>query len=124
MKNESDLSAGYADISAELDRAIAKFQEWPSDPLHAAAVVMEEAGELVKAVLEACYEPHKSNPADVRTEAIQVAAMAMRFLRSMNEYKFQAGVQHRQKWGCAACDRGDYMLGHADTCEQNGGDHE
>ena len=73
MKNESDLSAGYADISAELDRAIVKFREWPTDPLHAASVVMEEAGELVKAVLESCYEPHKSSPADVRAEGIRVS---------------------------------------------------
>ena len=83
-------------IYAELERAIAKFPTWPTDPLHAIAVVNEEVGEAVKAVLQAVYEPHKSGPDEVRAEAIQAAAMAIRFVRSLDAYVYTAGPQHKQ----------------------------
>jgi NTP pyrophosphatase (non-canonical NTP hydrolase) len=81
------------EIVAELDRAIAKFPEWPTDPLHAVAVIGEEFGELTKAVLQHTYEPHKSTGADVRTEAIQTAAMAVRFVANLDAYRFQCCEQ-------------------------------
>jgi len=83
-------------VLAEVSAATTKFPTWPTDPLHAMAVVGEEVGELQKAVLQAVYEPHKSNPDDVRAEAIQVAAMAFRFLLSLDEYKYEPGIQHQQ----------------------------
>ena len=89
-----------ARIHAELVRAKRKFPQWPTDPVHAAAIVSEEAGELVRAVNEACYEPHKTNPArpldDVITEAIQLGAMVRRFLESAGHYKVAPGPQHDQ----------------------------
>lgn len=60
---------------------------------------MEESGELGKAVNEAVYEPHKSTPDDVKAEAIQTAAMAIRFLRSMHCYEWTPGKQHKQEDG-------------------------
>lgn len=81
----------------ELERATSKFPTWPTDPLHAVAVVSEEAGELVKAVLQAAYEPHKSTPEDVATEAIQTAAMALRFIDSLPRYAYARGEQHSQQ---------------------------
>lgn len=83
-------------VLAELERATRKFPTWPTDPLHASGVVMEESGELAKAVLQAVYEPHKSTIEDVRTEAIQTAAMAIRFLKSMYIYSWAKGEQHSQ----------------------------
>lgn len=83
-------------IYAELDKALAKFPTWPTDPLHAVGVVGEEYGELVKAVLQLTYEPHKCSMDDVREEAIQTAAMAIRFVRSLDAYQFKAGEQHKQ----------------------------
>lgn len=83
-------------VLAEVMAATTKFPTWPTDPLHAFAVVGEEVGELQKAILQAVYEPHKSNPDDVRAEAIQVAAMAFRFLLSLDEYKYEGGEQHQQ----------------------------
>ncbi len=98
---ESSLTRGFTEligeVMAECDRARRKFPSWPHDPIHAAAVVFEEAGELQKAVLEHTYEPHKSNLDDVRDEAIQTAAMALRFLRSLDEYRFQPAEQHEQR---------------------------
>jgi NTP pyrophosphatase (non-canonical NTP hydrolase) len=84
-------------VLAELDRATRKFPTWPTDPLHAVAVLGEEAGELTKAVLQAVYEPHKSTPEDVATEAIQTAAMALRFIDSLPRYVYARGEQHSQQ---------------------------
>jgi len=109
----------FAAVWRELDRARVKFPTWPTDPLHALAVLQEEVGELQKAVLERCYEFDKSSMDDVRTEAVQTAAMALRFLASLPVYDFRPGEQHKQKVACAACDRGDFQLGHADGCAAN-----
>ncbi len=85
------------DVSEELARAVAKFPTWPTDPIHAAAVVAEECGELQKATLQHAYEPHKSTLEDVREEAMQTAAMAVRFLMSIDQYVFARCEQHRQQ---------------------------
>lgn len=84
-------------IAAELQRAVAKFPTWPTDPFHALAVLGEEYGELQKAVLQRTYEPHKGVAMeDIRSEAIQTAAMAIRWITSIDLYRFEAGEQHAQ----------------------------
>ena len=83
-------------IAAELVRAKRKFPQWPTDPVHAAAIVSEEAGELVRAVNEACYEPHKGGFGAAITEAIQLGAVVRRFLESAGHYKVAPGLQHDQ----------------------------
>lgn len=83
-------------VMAEVFKATTKFPTWPTDPLHALAVLGEEFGELTQAVLQSTYEPHKSNPDDVKTEAIQTAAMALRFLMSLDRYQYTHGEQHLQ----------------------------
>ena len=67
-------------VVGEYWRACGKFTAWPTDPVHAAAVVQEEAGELVRACLQMTYEPHKVSREAVLLEAIQTAAMAVRFI--------------------------------------------
>jgi NTP pyrophosphatase (non-canonical NTP hydrolase) len=84
------------EIAAEIRAATQKFPEWPTDPIHAAGVVLEESGELAKAVLQETYEPHKQARDAVRKEAIQTAAMAIRFLLSIDRYQFAPSAQHRQ----------------------------
>ncbi|MBT9516737.1 MAG: hypothetical protein IV112_08595 [Methyloversatilis discipulorum] len=84
-------------ILDELRRAVTKFPTWPTDPLHALAVLGEEFGELTKATLQTTYEPHKSSHDDVRTEAIQTAAMALRFVISLERYEYTQGIQHQQE---------------------------
>ena len=83
-------------ILEELRRAVSKFPTWPTDPLHAIAVLGEEFGELTKATLQTTYESHKSNRDDVRTEAIQTAAMALRFVISLDRYEYAHCTQHEQ----------------------------
>jgi NTP pyrophosphatase (non-canonical NTP hydrolase) len=84
------------DVIAELHKALRKFPTWPTDPLHALAVLGEEFGELTKAILQLVYEPHKSTADDVRMEAIQTAAMALRLLVSLDQYEYKRGAQHTQ----------------------------
>lgn len=74
------------------------------DPLHALAVLGEEFGELTKDVLQMTYEPGKTNAENVRKEAIQTAAMALRFVASLDAYIYKAGEQHRQEQWKAAQD--------------------
>lgn len=106
MPNDPIQPASVNDIMHEVARATEKFPTWPTDPLHAVAVLGEEYGELVKAVLQSVYEPHKSSPADVREEAIQCAAMAVRFCMSLAVYSYTPGVQHMQAKYCDYCGAG------------------
>lgn len=84
------------DVIVELHKAMRKFPTWPTDPLHALAVLGEEFGELNKAMLQLVYEPHKTSPHEVRLEAVQTAAMALRLLVSLDAYEYKRGDQHAQ----------------------------
>lgn len=85
------------EVINEVAKATQKFPTWPNDPIHAVAVLGEEYGELNKAVLQLVYEPHKSTAEDVKEEAIQTAAMAIRFLLSLDAYEYRRCDQHKQK---------------------------
>lgn len=85
------------EVTDELERAIDKFPQYPTDPLHALAILGEEYGELNKAVLQNTYEPHKTSLEEIRMEAIQTAAMAIRFIVSLEDYKYEQSAQHEQK---------------------------
>ncbi len=65
-------------VRCEMERARAKFPDWPRDGIHAAAIVCEEAGELIRAALRHRYEGGSTE--DMREEALHVAATACRFL--------------------------------------------
>lgn len=84
------------EVLAELKRATTKFPRWPTDPLHALAVLGEEYGELNKAMLQLTYEPHKTSLEEVRMEAIQTAAMALRLAKSLDRYEYKPAEQHKQ----------------------------
>ena len=83
-------------VLTEVEKATNKFPTWPTDPLHALAVLGEEFGELNKEVLQMCYEPWKTSHADIETEAIQTAAMSLRFLLSLKTYRYRPREQHSQ----------------------------
>jgi hypothetical protein len=86
-------------ILDELKSATDKFPSWPDDPLHALAVLSEEYGELAKGMLQLTYEPHKTNKDQVRSEAIQVAAMSIRLILSLDKYNYKRSLQHIQMVG-------------------------
>lgn len=74
-------------IEVELDLALEKWPDWPADPIHAAAVVAEEAGELVQAALDATYSADSDlENTKLQTEAAQVGAMAIRMLMGIDRY--------------------------------------
>lgn len=68
----------FIEVVAELDRAEKKFPSFPEDNVHRAAVVAEEAGELVRAALQHEYEVDRLD--DMRKQAVQTAAMGVRFV--------------------------------------------
>jgi hypothetical protein len=70
------------EIGAELDRARQIHPEWPRDQIHAAAIVAEESGELIRAAINREYGRgvHAADDLEMRTEAIHTAATAIRFL--------------------------------------------
>jgi len=67
-----------AAVEAEIDRATATWKGWPRDPVHAAGVVAEEAGELMQAAMNHTYT--WGNADHMMTEAVQTAATAIRFI--------------------------------------------
>ena len=77
-------------IRTEVSRASELHPNWPIDPIHAMAVLGEEYGELNKALLQYTYEPHKNVTFDdIQEEAVQTAAMAIRFLVNLESYNFK-----------------------------------
>jgi len=73
------------DIMDEVARAVDKFPRWPTNPFHALAILGEEKGELDKSVVQWVGEARKGvTEGDVRAEAVQTAAMAVRFLVSLD----------------------------------------
>lgn len=105
------MKALIEEIAREVERASRKFPTWPTDPLHALAVLGEEFGELTKDVLQLTYEPHKTNAANVRQEAIQTAAMALRFAASLDAYEYRPGGQHSQGVAPKSASEGDQYIG-------------
>ncbi len=71
-------------IEHELSKAKSKWPNWVDDPVHAAGIVNEEAGELMQAALDFCYS--KGDIENMRREAAQVGAMAIRVLEGIDEY--------------------------------------
>lgn len=87
----TDRERVIQDVFTELSRAEAKFPGFPTDPVHAAAIVVEEAGELQQAALEHTYEGGELE--QVRNEAVQTAAMALRFLFNFKSYRRRPSEQ-------------------------------
>lgn len=87
-QSEGDVPYWIFDqIVRELKRAEAKHPDFiDDDPIHAAAVVAEEAGELIRASLHLHYEG--GNMAECQKEAIQTAVTAIRFLKTYGDLKF------------------------------------
>lgn len=97
LKESKKEGVDFSCVFNELEKAMTKFSTWPTDPIHALAVLGEEFGELTKEVLQLTYEPHKSSKELVKKEAIQCAAMSLRFVFSLDLYEYKTSSQHSQK---------------------------
>ncbi len=78
-------------IMKELRAAEEKHPHFPVDVIHASAIVAEEAGELCAAALQVTYE--EGTWEHVVKEAIQTAAMGIRFLLNINKLKVRKSKQ-------------------------------
>lgn len=72
------LAAMWDLFLQELIRAEKKHPSWPGDAIHQAAIVAEEAGELIQASIDRTY--FNGTDANIEKEAVQTAAMVMRLL--------------------------------------------
>ena len=79
MKLENVLSM----IMAECDRAERIHPVWPKNLIHAGMIVSEESGELCQSILN--HNERKGSKQAIITEAIHTAAMAIRFLKNIND---------------------------------------
>jgi hypothetical protein len=71
----------YSELNKELDRAEKIHPDWPNDIVYQVAIVSEESGELLKAVLD--FKSNKAPSDDIIKEAIQTGAMILRFLKNI-----------------------------------------
>jgi len=79
-------------ILAELERAETLHPIFPIDKIHAAAIVSEESGELVQACNDYVFDKVSLPPKTreeyfkllMTEEAVQIGAMAIRFLINMD----------------------------------------
>ena len=68
-------------VITELDNAEKIHPIWPDDLIHAAAILIEEAGEVIRSALD--YYNGKVSISKIRNETIQTAAMAFRLLKNL-----------------------------------------
>lgn len=73
------------EIKREIRLAEHKHPNWPTDPIHAAAIVAEESGELIQSAIQFKNEGGSINA--IEREGIQTAATAIRFLQNISSYK-------------------------------------
>jgi len=81
----------FAEVEEEILSAERKFPTFPTDVIHASAIVNEEAGELSAAALQVTYEGNTWE--HVRLEAVQTAAMAVRFLLMFKDLESRESSQ-------------------------------
>ena len=74
-------------VFRELGAAEVKHPGWPVDPVHAAAILGEEAGELLQAALDFTYQGGNFELGRMKKEAAQCAAMGIRFLMGFDRYE-------------------------------------
>ena len=77
------IEIALAQIFSEVERAEKLHPDWPTDPIHQAAVVTEEAGELLQACLN--RDEQKGTKRQMIIEATHTAATAIRFLKNIVE---------------------------------------
>jgi len=70
-------------VMAEIERAEKLHPVWPRDLIHAGMLCAEECGEMSKAILD--HDERKGSKAAIITEAVHIAATAIRLLKNIAE---------------------------------------
>ena len=81
LNSTLDRLQKYEPVDRELNRAKKKHPIYPADMFQQVAIMQEEAGEVVKAVLH--YHHEKGTLDHIKEELIQTAAMCMRMLENL-----------------------------------------
>jgi hypothetical protein len=87
---KGDVGQIFREVVDELKKAKRKFPQWPVHIVARAAIVGEEAGELIRASLHHKYESKNAEQEsewmkEMEKEAIQCAAMCIRFIESLRK---------------------------------------
>lgn len=90
-----DVLSIFDEVREELESAKLKHPQFPLDIIHGAAVIVEEAGEIVKASLQWTYEDGKM--IEVYQETLQTAAMCFRLLENISNMKTLKCYQLKMK---------------------------
>lgn len=86
-----EIAATIVSILSELSRAEVKHPTWPVDNVKRAAIVCEEAGEVIREAN--LLDEGKGSLSDLKIELIQCAGTCIRMLNEMNEdYKEMPGI--------------------------------
>ena len=80
MNEQSRVLGIWIDVWEEVTRAQRIFPWWPEDVAHGAAIVVEEAGEILKDANSIRWTQKGVTPKELRIELIQTMAMCMRML--------------------------------------------
>jgi hypothetical protein len=107
-KTDPGEEAGSSPVpcSAFLERAIKNVAKWGKQDLETLGLaIAEETGELCQAILKARWEG--GDRERIREEVIDLGALC---------HQVMLYLDHPP---CAACDRGDYQLGHSDHCPKS-----
>ena len=85
MKIENALAQIFSEVerAEKLHPDWQLHPDWPTSPIHQAAIVTEEAGELLQASLN--HNERRGSKKAMITEAIHTAASVIRFLKNINE---------------------------------------
>lgn len=89
----------------EVIKAKEKHPNWPTDPVHAAAILGEESGELTQAALDFYAKGGDELRERMSAEAIQCGAMSIRFLLNVWQYRDSNSAVASGKTDIAALQR-------------------
>lgn len=81
--NSPEMAAAIIMVLAEIDRAIGKHPQWPTDNVKRSAIVVEEAGELIREAN--LLDEGKGSLQVLKNECIQTAAMCFRMLDALSQ---------------------------------------
>jgi Zn-finger protein len=72
-------------VAEEVERAAQMYPWWPVNIVEQAAIAAEESGEVVKSVNNYYWKHGDDSVEDIRKEAVQAAAMWVRFIVNLDE---------------------------------------
>lgn len=79
------LEDATCSVVLELLQSVKKFPDWPTHPIHQAAEVADEAGELTRAALKVVHG--RGDRAEMERVAIHTGATALRFIMAYRQEK-------------------------------------